>query len=183
MDIPTDRWRDGLFDCLALGCTHPIFCTGLFCFPIVLAQVMTRMYLNWVGDHRDPDTNPSRISSFKVVMTLFVIYLICLYMSSANVLEELIELPFSIFLPMSMSWFDFLFWVYCFVLVMKTRSFIRRKYSIPEYHCYGFEDCCCAFFCLPLTVCQMARHTADYDTYRAAVCSENGLPPNAPVVV
>lgn len=140
------------------------------------------MYLNWIGDFRDPERNPARLSTFKVLMVIFAIYLIGVYMTSANLLEEvLLELPLPIFLPM--TWWDFLFWVYCFVLVMKTRSYIRRKYSIPESHCHGCEDCCCAFFCLPLSVCQMARHTADYDTFRATVCTENGLPQNSPEIV
>lgn len=181
MDIPSDRWRDGIFDCCRFGFLHPVVCVGLFCFPIPLGQVMTRMDLNWIGDYRDPEVQGVRISAFKVVILILAIYLAGQYVTSANLWEELIELPLPIFLPM--SWWDFLFWVYCFVVVMKTRSYIRRKYSIPESNCTGCEDCCCAFFCLPLSICHMARHTADYDTYRAVACSENGLPPNAPTIV
>ena len=147
---------------------------------------MTRMDLNWLGDYRDPDSQqPIRISAFKVVMLILTIFLGGLYVTSQNLVEEMLELelPMPMFLPLNMSWWHFLFWVYCFVLVMKTRSYIRRKYSIPEQSCYGFEDCFCAFFCLPLTICHMARHTADYDTYRATYCTENGLPANAPMIV
>jgi Cys-rich protein (TIGR01571 family) len=181
MDIPSDRWRDDVFSCFRFGCFHPVFCLGLFCFPIPLGQVMTRMNLTWIGDRRDPETQTIRVSAFKVVALILAIYLGGLYATSQSLWKELWELSLPIFLPM--SWWDFLFWVYCFLVVMKTRSYIRRKYSIPEQTCNGCEDCCCAFFCLPLTICQMARHTADYDTYRASACSENGLPRNAPHIV
>lgn len=186
MEIPTDRWRDNIYDCFKHGLVHPVVCLGLFCFPVPLGQVMTRMDLNWLGDYRDPESQQGvRISSFKVVMLILAIYLFGLYVTSQNLLEEMmeLELPLPMFLPLNMSPWDFLFWVYCFYMVMKTRSYIRRKYSIPERGCTGFEDCFCAFFCLPLTICQMARHTADYDTYVGAYCSETGLPPNAPTIV
>jgi Cys-rich protein (TIGR01571 family) len=72
-----------------------------------------------------------------------------------------------------------------FVLVMliRTRSHIRAKYQIPEENCKGCEDCCCAFWCGACTVCQMARHTADYSQYNASCCTETGLDPLAPEVV
>jgi Cys-rich protein (TIGR01571 family) len=72
------------------------------------------------------------------------------------------------------------FAMYLIVATMKTREFIRNKYSIPEQNCAGCEDCCCSFWCSCCTIAQMARHTADYDTYRAAACTETGLPRNAP---
>ena len=34
------------------------------------------------------------------------------------------------------------------------------------------------FWCSCCTVAQMARHTADYETYAARCCSDTGLPPN-----
>jgi len=192
MDIPTDRWRDGLFSCFRFGCFHPVVLVGFFCFPVTLAQVMTRMDLTWIGDYRGSDRRvPSMtangirtrifFSTFKCVMTIYIVYLVGLYIKGKLFQEMMLELPIPLFLPM--SWWDFLFWVYCFVAVMKTRSYIRRKYSIPESECHGCEDCCCAFFCLPLTICQMARHTADYETYRAVPCNESGLPPSAPAIV
>lgn len=189
MEVPSDQWRDSIFSCLKHGLFHPVVCLGLFCFPIPLGQVMTRMDLNWLGDYRDPDSQHGgvRVSAFKVVMFVMTVYLVLgtLYFAKRNLLEEMmeLELPLPVFLPMNMSPWDFLFWVYCFFLVMKTRSYIRRRYAIAEGGCTGFEDCFCAFFCLPLTICQMARHTADYETYRATYCSETGLPPNAPQIV
>ena len=75
------------------------------------------------------------------------------------------------------------FGIYMLVLLIRTRAHVRHRYNIPETHCRGCEDCCCAVFAPCCTTLQLARHTADYDTYHAACCSETGLPPNAPEVV
>ena len=108
MDIPSDRWRDDIFSCFKHGCFHPVVCLGLFCFPVPLAQVMSRMDLNWLGDYRDPERQQGgvRISAFKVVMLILTIYLGGLYVTSQNLVEELmeLELPLPVFLPLNMSW-------------------------------------------------------------------------------
>ena len=70
------------------------------------------------------------------------------------------------------------FYIFLFVLLYKTRVFIRNKYSIRERNCQNCEDCCCVFWCSCCTVAQIARHTADYETYAARCCSETGLPHN-----
>lgn len=68
--------------------------------------------------------------------------------------------------------------LYLVNLTKKVRSSIRNKYQIPEGSCAceGTEDCLCATFCTPCTICQMGRHTADFDTYRATCCTSTGLP-------
>jgi Cys-rich protein (TIGR01571 family) len=59
----------------------------------------------------------------------------------------------------------------------KTRNRLRRTYNIGADngdHCLG--DCCCAYWCNACSICQMARHTADYrNTHRARCCTETGL--------
>jgi Cys-rich protein (TIGR01571 family) len=64
-----------------------------------------------------------------------------------------------------------------------TRAYIRRKYNIPNGCCGPCDDFCCSFWCGTCSVCQMARHTADYATYPAACCTETGLLNGAPEVV
>ena len=71
--------------------------------------------------------------------------------------------------------------LFTLILMCKTRRHIRNKYSIPQETCNGCEDCCCVYFCTCCTLSQMARHTADYETYRAACCSETGLPPHVSI--
>lgn len=78
---------------------------------------------------------------------------------------------------------DIVFCAFLIFLVAKTRKHIREKYSIPEKQCKGCEDYCCSLWCTCCTVAQMARHTADYETYAGLCCSETGIPPRAPSIV
>jgi Cys-rich protein (TIGR01571 family) len=72
--------------------------------------------------------------------------------------------------------FNLLSWCYMTNLTRATRAAIRNKYQIPEERCVGCEDCMCATFCMPCTICHMGRHVADFETYRGTCCSSTGLP-------
>jgi Cys-rich protein (TIGR01571 family) len=61
-------------------------------------------------------------------------------------------------------------------VTQSTRSSLREKFLIREERCYDLEDLCCAAMCLPCSVSQMSRHTANYDDYEAVCCSKSGLP-------
>jgi Cys-rich protein (TIGR01571 family) len=61
-------------------------------------------------------------------------------------------------------------------VAQSTRSSLREKFLIREERCNDLEDICCATMCLPCTVSQMSRHTANYDDYEAVCCSKTGLP-------
>lgn len=69
------------------------------------------------------------------------------------------------------------------IVTCRTRAQLRQRYGIPTQACGECEDCCCAYWCLTCTLCQMARHTADYDKYAADCCTATGLKPDAPEVV
>ena len=56
------------------------------------------------------------------------------------------------------DWFFFIFWLCSFVITFLVRREVRTKYEIPEQCCPGVEDCCCAFWCLGCTQCQIWRH-------------------------
>ena len=77
------------------------------------------------------------------------------------------------------------FGILVLVILIRTRSYIRKKYGIPEAaKCpRGCEDCCCSFWLSPCVICQLARHTADYREYSAGCCTETGLDSGAPEVV
>ncbi|KAL7581038.1 hypothetical protein ACA910_005843 [Epithemia clementina (nom. ined.)] len=68
-------------------------------------------------------------------------------------------------------------------ITIRTRAAIRSRYAIPEKNCLGCEDLCCSLFCGGCTICQMARHTADYHKYRSSCCTETGLDYSSPQVV
>jgi len=87
---------------------------------------------------------------------------------------------------------DLLLWIFMLIVTMRLRRYVRNKYSIPTECCCCkgdtptnncCEDFCCALFCTPCTICQMARHTADYQKYGAGCCTQDGLSASAPEVV
>ena len=198
--IPTGQWRDGCCDCFKHGLCHPMFWLAACCQPLALGQVMTRMKLSATGSV--VAARNSYWSAFKVLAIAFI-----LYMGLNQVLATLIH-PYSADMKDTLddkghikepnysnipSWVwavegvregvQFVFSMYMLVLLIRTRAHVRHTYDIPETRCHGCEDCCCAVFAPCCTTLQLARHTADYGTYRAACCTETGLPPNAPEVV
>jgi Cys-rich protein (TIGR01571 family) len=68
--------------------------------------------------------------------------------------------------------------MYGFVVFVtqSTRSSLREKFLIREQRCHDLEDIVLSTTCLPCTVGQMVRHTANYDDYEAVCCSKTGLP-------
>lgn len=172
-----------------------------------LGQVMQRMHLSWYGR----ETGPASASvTCRTVAILFAAYLACDYIfalfesillpsentsssSSSNAYDPYhtnTNNPQGGDVPPAFYVFYFLrgtmhfaFWLYMLIAVTNTRRYIRNKYAIPEQSCHGMEDCCCAFWCQCCNIAQMARHTADYDTYSAKCCSDTGLPPTAPAIV
>jgi len=68
------------------------------------------------------------------------------------------------------------------LIVMNVRAKIRAAHRIPsEPQCCGCdEDCCCAMWCQPCTICQMLRHVLDTShthpgsrRMKYNMCSEN----------
>lgn len=55
--------------------------------------------------------------------------------------------------------FNLMSWGYMVKITRDVRESIRDKYEISEERCVGCEDCMCATFCTPCTICQMGRHT------------------------
>ena len=47
--IPTGAWRDALCDCCQFGPCHPSLLIACFCRPILVAQLLTRMKMTWLG--------------------------------------------------------------------------------------------------------------------------------------
>lgn len=190
-NIPVGQWRNGLFECCAHGCCHPMCCLASWCRPLALGQVMTRMNLDPCGNP-DVQGTSRTCGPFKVMVALTVAlycgYYICLVIAAPintasnaggygasgedfgpnDIVTALYQI-FSIAISM-----------YFLIVTCKTRAHLRRTYNIPETSCNGCEDCCCAYWCGCCTLAQMARHTADYETYPAACCSETGLNNRAP---
>lgn len=195
-NVPIGVWRDDICGCCNHGCCHPMCCLGTWCTPCALGQVMSRIGLNKVGL---PSASASCMSTFKFLLLLTTVKIIV-----DNVLSVIIaplnnsndDNDFYIYssnntsiynsstsgaspAAIALSWIravlTLAFYLYVLILIIRTRSYIRAQYRIPEGCCGCCEDCCCAFWCHCCTVLQMARHTADYRQHKAACCSDDGL--------
>ena len=171
--IPLGAWRDGTRDCLADGLLHPLFLNAL-CLPcIALGQIMTRTRLDW---HGKPASR--LVSSLSCVnMTVLLTFWLAMNTSAAFMLRVAWERGRLLRdYYMILMLFNIVFFSYMVNLTRKVRGSLRHKYQIPEEFCSGTEDCLCATFCMPCTICQIGRHTADFNTYRATCCTSTGLP-------
>ena len=194
-NIPTGRWRDDLCDCCKVGCCHAQCWLTFFCSPVALGQIMSRMKLDWMASPLN-GRSPT-MSAFKVMLITFIVYqavdtglsyTVAPYSPMYDADTQTYVAPENV--PDWVGPVDgirqglsLLYSFFVLVVLIRTRSHIRHKYQIPEHTCKGCEDCCCSFWCGACTVCQMARHTADYSTYSASCCSDTGLDPTAPEVV
>lgn len=199
--IPVGRWRDGLFDCCSVGLCHPTIWNALFCplgkllywnrrskrFFLVLSDlhfsllssliVLLRQILTRVGfDFLGRPTTRKKVNGPKTLQTIlgFWIFinigLFCAYNLKWSQGMELSMADLGAFAFVNIAYIFFL--VY---LTSSTRGSLREKYFIRESRFHDLEDCCCATFCLPCTLCQMGRHTADYTESDGVCCNDTGL--------
>ena len=177
-------WKDGLCECCTYSCCHPSLLNA-WCFPqILMAQVLTRLRMNWLGD---PAPESEWKHTFRRVIILLVLYLIVMIFMAPPVTVVHNGVAST---PNYPSWkritynvVSLAFWLYSIIVLTKTRRAVRDKYDIPTKACGGAEDCCCSFWCGCCTVAQVARQTADYPTTKAQCCSSTGLPADVPVVI
>jgi len=181
---PTGRWKDGLCDFFGTknspaGVCHPSLWCSLCCAPIAMAQVISRMQLTWCGQ---PGSFYSTSRSFMVIIMLVAAFFV--YSTAL----ELAALPYTMeTTPLYMTILrlagNLIFSVWSLYALCRTRQNVRARYQIPEKHCKGCEDFCCAFWCGCCVTAQMMRHTGEYENYPAVCCSKTGHPPGTPLVV
>jgi len=195
--VPLGGWRDGVVDCFTDGICHPLFLNSLFVpcskfwlillncswilvadryvsLQVALGQIMTRNGLDWQGIPAN-----KLVSSLSCTnMTVFLTFWLSINASAAVMLRISWDRLHVVFVEhwIPLVCFNAFFLIYFIYLTLNVRRSIRNKYQIQEGSCEGAEDCLCATFCLPCTICQMGRHTSDYDTYRATCCNATGLP-------
>eukprot|EP00584_Thalassiosira_punctigera_P011158 CAMPEP_0172529610 /NCGR_PEP_ID=MMETSP1067-20121228/3655_1 /TAXON_ID=265564 ORGANISM="Thalassiosira punctigera, Strain Tpunct2005C2" /NCGR_SAMPLE_ID=MMETSP1067 /ASSEMBLY_ACC=CAM_ASM_000444 /LENGTH=288 /DNA_ID=CAMNT_0013313699 /DNA_START=21 /DNA_END=887 /DNA_ORIENTATION=+ len=182
---PVGHWKDDLFGCCRHGVMHPSLWNA-WCCPLILAgQILHRLKLTWLARE---GTDPQVAATFRILVYITLGFLLAVetlkYVTPYYTDEY--GYPTSnagYALVYGRSVLELTLSAFTIFLVARTRKRIREKYAIPEQQCVGCEDCCCSFWCNCCTVAQMARHTADYDTYAGLCCSETGMPPHAPSVV
>ena len=207
-NIPRGKWRDGLCDCCNLGCCHPQWCLTLWCRPCAVGQVLTRLKLNVCGS---PVVVGAGLSAFQILFAVQIAYIL-LNISLSVVIGQFsadsnststssTDDNFSGTTEEDPGWLavvriinnllEVCLYIFMLIVTMRLRRYVRNKYQIPENTCCckegggcrGCEDFCCSFWCQFCTICQVARHTADYHRYPAGCCTEDGLASGTPPVV
>jgi len=185
MNVPVGQWKDGFFSCFRHGLCHALLCNAFFCPLVANAQVMTRLQLNW---NAKPGNQMETQRTFPVILYIVIGFFILdrtLIYSEFALLSKTGELTNgAIIAACFRNIIELIYLVYQVYTIMQTRKFLRSKYAIPTVYCSeSTEDFCCALCCTCLTVSQMGRHTADYDTYSASCCTKTGLPEHIPSVL
>mmetsp|Transcript_5014 Transcript_5014/g.9097 ORF Transcript_5014/g.9097 Transcript_5014/m.9097 type:complete len:318 (-) Transcript_5014:127-1080(-) len=207
VSTPVGHWKDGMCECFRHGVFHPLLFNACYCPLVATGQIMHRLKLTWLGNE---GTIAQTTATFRTILWIAISYYIGRFviglLMGANSVYQVVEVAKMMasspnsgnrfggnqpahpkntvggLLVWGRILFILSFVVFVIYLIAKTRKHIRSKYGIPEQSCHGCEDFCCALWCQCCTVAQMGRHTADYDTYAALCCSENGQPPHVPSV-
>lgn len=172
--VPTERWRTSLFSCCDV-ITQATFWMACGCYPIFLAQLLTRLKLTWRA--QDGASLEETSLTFNRIIIAY-----CFVLGSLGILPIV---SYAILFGAT------LFFLYIGILLRHT---IRQKYKIPRIsYCQGskleqrchpyFEDTCCMVFCGCCSMIQMARHTHDDKEYPGACCTTNGLIYGSPEIV
>ncbi|GKY93072.1 hypothetical protein MPSEU_000275500 [Mayamaea pseudoterrestris] len=163
-------WKDGLFDCCRFGPCHPSFLHALFCPQILMAQVLTRLKMNWLGD-RAPEHEWTR--TFWRVLVIVGFYAAWNLLSPAFDDDDDTSFSHNV-MYRSVDW---TFAIYTLFVLSKLRRQVRLLFDIPiQYRVLGqWEDCCLSFWCGLCVVSQVARQTCEYEEQQAACWSPTGL--------
>jgi hypothetical protein len=159
-----------LLDCCRYGPCHPSLLHALLCPQILMAQVLTRLKMNWCGD-RAPEYEWKR--TFRKVVVIVGLYWGMTILLSPYHGKE--EAPFlQTMLYRMVGW---AFTIYTLFVLTKLRQQVRLMFDIPvRIWCFGpWEDLCLSFWCGLCVVSQVARQTCEYEEQRAACWSSTGL--------
>lgn len=168
------------YNCNTLWCVTLclIFNSSLISFfslvpSVMLGQIMTRVGFDFMG-RPSLDNSVNGPSTLCIIMSFWAFVNFVLFGAYNLKWSNGVELSMA-----DLGAFAFVNAAYVLFIVYltsATRGSLREKYYIRESRFHDLEDCCCATFCLPCSICQMARHTADYTEYEAVLCNSTGLP-------
>lgn len=178
------RWKDGLFDCLKFGPFHPSLWNAVCCPQILMAQVLTRFKLNWLGE-RAPDEEWQRtfgqlvgiVTGYWILTTLLSPPRPTFVADENGTFVRVPPPPVSFLQAALYNIIYFSYAIYTWVILTRLRRTIRIRYEIPfQYEFLGnWEDACVSFWCGCCSVAQLARQSCDYGQQPAACCSPTGL--------
>jgi Cys-rich protein (TIGR01571 family) len=161
---PLGRWRNPLCACCDV-LTQSTFWMGVFCTPILIAQLITRLGLTWQG--RTGTKEQISLSFNRIVLSMLIV----LAFWKIPVIGDFALL---------------IFWLIIVVQVgSHVRHYMRQKYEIPPslpQRCARFEDGFCMCLCSCCSAIQMARHTHDDKEFPGHGCTTTGLGVDAPEI-
>lgn len=182
LGAPYGRFRVSLCSCCDV-LTQATFWMALCCFPVLLAQVLTRLRLKWNGQeiereqddddftcsdkqYKEKESEEENAMTFNKVVLAFVGVLALGHIPLVG------SLIVFIFYMVSMVWIG-----------GNLRRYVRQRYKIPKRcsMCPGnTEDRCTMFFCGCCAMIQIARHTHNDKEYPGYCCTTTGLESGAP---
>lgn len=205
---PMGRWRNHLLSCCDVV-TQSTFWMALFCVPVLLAQLVSRLHLSYKGIPTLPTKSSTQtvfedaieeasLSYNKIVLSfvavlcftnclpalglLFVaIYILLLMVYVGSNVRRSMRQKYNI--PLSLPFLQTL--RRCFCRPLPKRGVKRTKARSHENDEGGgyVEDCLCMLFCGCCSLIQMGRHTHDDKEYPGYCCTTTGLEVGAPKVV
>lgn len=173
-DIPVGQWKDGLYELCKFGCCHPVAWNSLFCPLIALGQIQTRIELDFLGRPLFGSTSVSNQFMMASLVTVWGLTNVGLFVACNLKWSHGLELSVADIVAIALM--NGVMIAFLVFVTQSTRNSLREKFMIREERCSDLEDICLSLACLPCTVGQMARHTANYDEYEAVCCSNTGLP-------
>mmetsp|Transcript_34855 Transcript_34855/g.68619 ORF Transcript_34855/g.68619 Transcript_34855/m.68619 type:complete len:422 (+) Transcript_34855:25-1290(+) len=188
---PSGKWRVGLCNSFFYNCHQgdtTMVALSILCLPqLVVSQVMTRMQLDWLGRPISDDKPYSGKTFFTVMAVVFsynfLIGLIDYFLPSRTRYHQdfnHIIIDRNAMAAAIVSGLNLILTAYTILILVRTRSTVRRLYSIPESHwsCReGCEDVVFSSFLPFCTAAQLIRHTADHDEDGYWCLSATGVSP------
>ena len=149
-----------------------------FCIlTVALAQIGQRIQLDFLGRPQHPQSEHPYYSN-RTMMSIVILFW---FMVNCGLIAGCVY-KWKLALEVSFADYSALALInvamvgFTIFVTQSTRYSLRDKFLIREERCYDLEDVFCSIFCLPCVVCQMQRHTANYDEHDAVCCSKTGLP-------
>ena len=183
LGAPYGRFRVALCSCCDV-ITQATFWMALCCFPVLLAQVLTRLRLKWNGtilsmpedeDEEEEDEHDKLEREEEMAMTFNKIVL------------TFVGVLLLGHLPVVGSVIVFLFYLVMSIWIGgNLRRVARQRYKIPT-RCSmcaksGAEDRCVMGLCGCCALIQIARHTHNDKEYPGYCCTTTGLELGAPQI-
>ena len=182
LGAPYGRFRVSLCSCCDV-LTQATFWMALCCFPVLLAQVLTRLRLKWNGQEIEKEQDDDDFtctdknyqqheSEEENAMTFNKIVLAFVGVLALGHIPLVGSVIVFVFYMVTMIWIG-----------GNLRRYVRRRYKIPRTcsMCPGdVEDRCTMGFCGCCAMIQIARHTHNDKEYPGYCCTTTGLELGAP---